>query len=38
MSFLDELRKKLKELGWLVVLQLLRWLLERLTDDEKKED
>ena len=36
MSFAEELKKKLKEVGWSVVLLLLRWLLERLTNKEKE--
>lgn len=40
MSFADDLKKKLKEVGSFVVMMLLRWLLERLMDkkDEEKKD
>lgn len=30
LGFSDDLKEKLKEIGWFVAIGLLRWLLERL--------
>lgn len=36
-GFSDEARKKLKEIGWFVLVGLLRWLIEYLTRDNPGE-
>lgn len=36
-GFGDEARKKLKEIGWFVLVGLLRWLIEYLTRENPDE-
>lgn len=38
MTWKDDLKAKLRELGWWVVVALVRWILERLTADPAEKD
>lgn len=37
-GFGDDARKKLREIGWFVLVGLLRWLIDYLTKDNPGED